>query len=255
MRAFVAFLKKEWLECVRSGKLLFLSLLFLLFGIMNPAVAKLTPWLLEFMAESMAESGMTVTAVEVNALTSWTQFFKNIPMALIAFVLLCGGIFTKEYSQGTLVLILTKGVSRVQVLLAKTLLLFSLWTVGYYACFAVTYGYNAYFWDNGIANRLLEAVFYWWLFGVFVVCLLIFFSSIFKDAGGVMLGTGGIVMACYLLGALPKIGSYLPTALTNSGALLAGGTEADLWKAALVCGALSLLCVASSVPILNRKQL
>ena len=74
MRAFVAFLKKEMLECLRSGKLLILGALFLGFGIMNPAVAKMTPWLLELMAEEMAESGMTVTAVTVDALTSWTQF-------------------------------------------------------------------------------------------------------------------------------------------------------------------------------------
>ena len=65
MRAFLAFMKKEWLEQIRSSRLIILTILFVLFGIMNPAIAKLTPWLFEVMAESLEESGMVVTTVEV----------------------------------------------------------------------------------------------------------------------------------------------------------------------------------------------
>ena len=97
MKSLIAFIKKEFTEQLRSGRLMILGLLFVLFGIMNPAVAKLTPWLLEAMADSMEESGMIITAVEVDAMTSWVQFFKNVPMALIAFVLITGNAFTKEY--------------------------------------------------------------------------------------------------------------------------------------------------------------
>ena len=82
MKSFLAFMKKEITEQIRSGKLTILAMLFILFGIMNPAVAKLTPWLLEVMADSMAESGMTVTVVSITAMDSWVQFFKNIPMQL-----------------------------------------------------------------------------------------------------------------------------------------------------------------------------
>ena len=82
MKSFIAFFKKEVLESVRSGKLAILGILFLLFGIMNPAIAKMIPWLLEIMSDYFAEAGMTVTEVTIDALTSWTQFFKNIPMAL-----------------------------------------------------------------------------------------------------------------------------------------------------------------------------
>ena len=110
MRSFIALVKKEFLESIRSRKLLILGLLFFLFGVMNPAIAKLTPWLMEITSESLASAGMTVGEVTVNALTSWTQFFKNIPMALIVFLLMCSGIFTKEYESGSLILILTKGV-------------------------------------------------------------------------------------------------------------------------------------------------
>ena len=71
MKAFLAFTKKELLEQLRSGRIILLGFLFVLLGIMNPAVAKLTPWLLEMLAASLAESGMTVTQTTVTAMDSW----------------------------------------------------------------------------------------------------------------------------------------------------------------------------------------
>ena len=163
MRSLIAFTKKEWMEQRRSGKLLFLIILFIVFGIMNPAIAKLTPWLMEMFADSLAQSGMTVTDVTVTAMDSWVQFFKNIPMALIAFVLLEGSIFTKEYQAGTLILSLTKGLPRKTVVISKAIILALFWTVGYWLCFGITYGYNAYFWDNSVAQNLLFSCICWWL--------------------------------------------------------------------------------------------
>lgn len=189
MKSFIAFLKKEVFECIRSGELTFFCILFLIFGIMNPAIAKLTPWMLETLSDSLAEQGMMVTEVTVNALTSWTQFFKNIPIALIVFVFLYSGIFTKEYETNTLILILTKGLSRYKVVFAKFFVMFTMWTIGYLLCFAVTYGYNAFFWDNSIAVGLLPAMVHWWLFGVWIIGLIVLFSVLVKSYTGVLLGT------------------------------------------------------------------
>ena len=147
MKSTFAFIKKECLEQVRSGGLLITLGIFVVFGIMNPAVAKLTPWLLELMADSLAESGMTVTEVNITAMDSWVQFFKNIPMALIASVLLEGAIFTREYAVGTLVLSLTKGLERYKVVISKWLIMSSVWSVGYALCYGITYVYNDYFWE------------------------------------------------------------------------------------------------------------
>ena len=97
MRALFAFTKKEITEQLRTGKLAVLCILFALFGVMNPAVAKLTPFMMEMLAETMAESGLVITEVKVSALDSWVQFFKNIPIALIVFILMEGSIFTREY--------------------------------------------------------------------------------------------------------------------------------------------------------------
>ncbi len=256
MRSFIAFLKKEFLESWRTCKLLILAILFFVFGIMNPAVAKLTPWLMEFLSEELAESGMAMTSVAVDALTSWTQFFKNIPMALIVFVCLYGNIFTREYSKETLILILTKGMARHKIVLAKTLLLLSVWTVGYWLCFVITHLCNAYFWDNSIAQSLVPAGVYWWLFGVFVLALMIFFSVATSHFSGVLLGTGGVVLGFYLLSLIPKLTDYMPTTLMNGMSVLMGAVEAQkLLACAIITALASIGLIVSGIFIFNKKQL
>ena len=257
MRAFVAFFKKEMMEAFRSGKLLLLGILFLAFGVMNPAIAKITPWLMDLLSEEMAEIGMTVIEVQVDALTSWTQFFKNIPMALIAFVFIYGSVFTREYEKGTLVLVLTKGLARYKVVLAKTLATVLVWTLGYWLCFSVTYAYNAYFWDNSIAHHLLPAVLYWWIFGIFISAMIVFFSVLLDSYGGVLLATGGVVLASNLLEMIPKLADFVPTALMNGAGALIFNTKApsDYLIAFVIALAVSMACIAVSIPLFNKKQI
>lgn len=256
MKPLLAFVKKEYLEAARTGKLLILILLFVLFGIMNPAAAKLTPWMMEMLSDTIAESGLIVTNIQVDAMASWTQFFKNIPMALIAFVLIFSDLFTKEYKSGTLLLVLTKDLSRYEVVFAKTLLLLSLWTFCYGVCFAITYGYNAYFWDNGIVNNLFSSAAIWWLFGIWVVCLIVLFSSLLQNNTGVSLCTGGTVLLAYLLSLIPKVKVYSPTILMDTNSLLIGAESVDAYIKAVIIAAISgVICIAGSVPVMNKKQL
>ncbi len=150
-----------------------LAILFCLFGIMNPAIAKLTPWMLGLMSEQLAESGMIINDIEVNALTSWTQYFKNMPMALIIFIVLFSGVLTAEYQRGTLVNMVTKSLGRWKILTAKTAVLAVFWTGGCLLTFGITYVYNGYFWDNGIAHNLLFSVFGYYLAGLWLVSIIL----------------------------------------------------------------------------------
>ncbi|MDO5023057.1 MAG: ABC transporter permease subunit [Eubacteriales bacterium] len=255
MKSLLALMRKEHMEAIRTGKTMIIILLFVLFGVMSPAVAKLTPWVLEMLSDSMAESGFIVTNVQVDALTSWAQFFKNIPIALIAFVLIFSDIFTKEYKSGTLLLVITKGVSRYKVILAKTVLLLSIWTVGYWLCFTVTYVYNDYLWDNSIANNLFFSATMWWVFGLWVICLITLFSSLLNNNTGVSLCIGGTVLLAYLFGIIPKAKWYSPTILMDTNALLLGVEKIDAYiKTIVVTVFLCIVCVIIGIPIINKRQ-
>ena len=256
MRSLLAFIKKEFTEHLRCARLMITLALFVLLGIMNPAVAKLTPWLLEVMADSLAESGMTVTIVNVSALDSWVQFFKNMPIGLIAFVLLYGSVFTKEYSSGTLLLSLTKGFERYKVVVAKAVTLVIIWSLGYWLCYGITYFYNAYFWDNGVAHNLLFSALCWWLFGMLVISLITVCSTLSSSNTGVLLSIGIFVFGCSVVSAIPKAGKYLPTMLTDGNSLIYASLKAEDYIASLVITAvLTIVFFAISIPIFNKKHL
>lgn len=256
MKTLIPFIKKEIFEQVRSGRLLLLFILFILFGIMNPAIAKLTPWLLETLSDSLAQSGMTVTEVTVTSLDSWVQFFKNIPMGLIVFILLESSIFTKEYSSGTLIISLTKGLERYKVVLAKSFVLTSLWTVYYFTCFGITYFYNAYFWDNSVACSLMFSTACWWVFGMLIISLTVLFSVVFTSNSSVLAAVGGCAMLSYVIGFWPKAKAYVPTHLTDGNSLIYGISRPEEYFGVLVITlVLTVACFSISIPLFNKKHL
>ena len=127
MRSLLVFMKKEALAHLRSPKPFIMLATFVLIGVMNPLMTKITPLLFEI----LEESGMVIQGLTVSALESWAEFFANIPLALMAFILIEGNIFTKEYQSGTLVLALAKGLKRYKVIVANTVILIVLWSVCY----------------------------------------------------------------------------------------------------------------------------
>ncbi len=256
MNNILTFMKKEFTERMRTGRLLILTIVFILLGIMNPAVAKLTPWLLETMADSLAESGMTVSAITVDALTSWTQFFKNAPMGLIVFILMECTSFTREYDKGTLILPLTKGLRRSAVVTAKALVPVIMWTLLYWLSFGITYGYNAYYWDNSIAQQLLFPVVMWWICGILLISLFVMYSALFSSSSAVMTLTGGTVLVSYIASLFPAIAEYLPTALFGSHSMIFGnGSPADYTASLVITLLLTVAAFAFAIPAFNKKQL
>ena len=251
MRQFMAFFNKEMMEMVRSGKLLILTIVFVLFGIMNPAMAKLTPWIMEVSSEALAETGIMVTEVKVDALTSWTQYVKNVPVAMIIFILMFSGVLTMEYQKGTLINMVTKGI-----VLSKTIAIMLIWTILYWMCFGITYGYNAYFWDNGIANYLFFMAFCLYILEIWLISLMICMSVIVSSGSMATLLTGGVFGVLYLMGLLSEIKKYLPIQLMEAGGLLTGNGEIGNYQMALfVTGVLSLVNVVAGVWVFNRRNL
>ncbi len=242
------FLKKEFLDFFRSGKALTLTAVFVLFALLNPLITQLTPWLMETLKDELGGAGLVVGDMKVDASMSWMQFFKNASMSVIVFVFVLGGIFTNEYQSGTLVLVTTKGVKRSSVLLAKTILLLVVWTVEHWLGFWITYGYNALYWDNGVVENLLLKSFSWWLFGCWVVSLLLLCSVVFRNMSFVLLGVGGGVFISYMIGIVPVLTKFTPTYL------MTGSVEKIVYSV-VITTVLSVAAIVASIPIFNKKQL
>lgn len=73
---------------------------------------------------------------------------------------------------------------------------------------------------------------------------------------GVSLCIGGTVLLAYLLSIIPKAKWYSPTILMNTNSLLMGVEEIDAYiKAIVITVFLCIVCVAVSIPIINKRQL
>ena len=256
MRGMWAFFGKEWQTFFRTGRWLLVLVLGVIFGVLNPATAKLTPWLMSQMASSLESSGLIVTGYTVTAMDSWVQFFKNMPMATIVLLVLYSGLFTAEYSSGTLIPLLTKGLSRAGVVAAKTGFLLLVWS-GFYGLIAgLTYGYTAYYWDMSPVRHLAPALAGQWLAGVFLVCTLVFLSSFVSSAGQVMLGMGLVWGVMMLLSMWAEAAPWLPLYLTDGMTLLTGAADPADWNRAFaVTGAASLLLAAAAFPVTRFRRL
>lgn len=256
MKGFLAFFKKELFELSRSGKLMIFVFIFVLFGIMNPGVAKLTPWLLENSADTFADQGIIIGEITVTAKDSWAQFIKNTPMAMIITLIMFSNMFTGEYSKGTLIPMVTKGLSRNNIVISKTVVMLLIWSAGLWLCYGITYGYNAYYWDNSVADNLPFIGLCWWLMGAFLICFITLFSAMSSSAPQVMAGVGAVYALMFFAGMVGKIKKYLPTYILDSNSLMNAQTEpSDYTCAIIITVVLSAAALIAALPITHKRQL
>lgn len=253
MKAYFAFTKKEFCEMIRTYKLLIMSIVFIIIGIMNPLTAKLTPNILS----SFMPEGMSITITEPTAMDSWMQFYKNVPqMGLIVTVVVFSGIITNEYAKGTLINILTKGLSRKTVILAKFTAASVIWTLSYWICFSISFGYTKYFWWENTPNIFFSALCVW-IFGVFLVAVLILAGVVFKSNYMVLLMTGLFMVALFLVNIIPKFKEYNPlTLITDNMLLLKESVEISAFMWPIIISFLFIvISIVSAIYIFDKKQL
>jgi ABC-2 type transport system permease protein len=221
---------------------------------MNPVIAKITPQLLK----SFMPKGMNITITEPTAADSWAQFYKNIPqMGLIVLVIVFSGIMSHEFSRGTLVNMLTKGLSRSTVILSKLTMAASVWTISYAICFGVTYGYTLYFWGSDNVRNVFFSAFCLWLFGILLLATIILGGVLFRNSYGSLLFTGGLIVVLLLINIVPELKKYNPVKLASGNMDLINGSKtiSDFIAPAAVCSFLIVVFIEAAIKLFNKKQI
>ena len=255
MKAFIAFTKKEFMENLRTHRLVILAAAFILLGIMSPLLAKLLPELLGGMDMG---GGVILNLPESTAMDSWAQFFKNVgQMGMLALIITFCGIMGSEFGRGTLVNLLTKGLRRRTVILSKFLSASVLWLGSYLLCLAVCYAYTAYYWPAAGLTHAFPAFLAPWMFGEFIIALLIIGGTVFKNTYGSLLTCGGVIVILNLLNIIPKAQRYNPIILSGDTLYLLDAQKGmeDFIPAAAICAVATILLVTASVAIFNKKQI
>ncbi len=253
MRAFFAFGKKEILEYIRTYKLLVVSTVFLLLGLLNPVTAKLMPSILG----SVMPEGLTLSLPEPGAIDSWTQFYKNMTgIQLILFIILFSGSLPNELSGGTLINLLTKGLARPTVLWAKLASITAVWSLCYLLAFGATYGYTLYLLPGELSNVGLAA-FGMWLFGILLIAVMLLGGVLFANVYGSLLLTGGFVALMMLANFVPGLRACNPYRLASDNVSLLTGAAAasELTVPIMVSCALSGVSMAGALTAFRAKRL
>lgn len=254
MTAFRAFFKKELLESHRTYKVWIILIVFLIFGIMSPLTAKLMPVLFE----QFLPAGVVLEIPTPTAIDSWLQFYKTLSqMGIVLFVILFCTTLSAELSKGTLILMLTKGLSRKTVIWSKAAAISLIWTVGYALAFCTTFVYTNYFWDMSIVHHPFFSAFCLWLFGIFIIAVFILGNVLTNFTFMPMLFSGVVFVLLLFLNAFEKSQVYNPIRLATRNVELLTGTIAKEDFTIAIWFTIFSICIMlfSSVAIFNKRQL
>ena len=254
MSGFIAFTKKEIVEQIRTYKAFILLAVFFIFGMMSPLTAKLLPDIFA----NMSIEGMKIIIPPPTYIDAYTQFFKNTTqMGIIVVLLVFSGIIAQEVSKGTLINVLSKGLSRNAVIFAKYFTSVLVWTVSYTLAALTTFGYTVLLFGSHSTENLLFSLFCLWLFGAFVLAVILLSGTLVNGNYGGLLVTAVILGGFLILNALPKFSKFNPFRLTsNNVALLTNSVKiSDEITAVIITVILTAVCLAATLIMFNKKKL
>jgi len=253
MKAFSAFLKKEFLEGARTYKTFIIIAVFVIFGIISPITAKLIPLIFE-----MVQMEGFITIPDPTALDSYGQFFKNVgQLGLIVFVIVYMGMLNAEISKGTLIIGITRGLARKSVIIAKYLSAVTVWTASLSLSAFITFLYTEYLFSHDVVSNLLMSFFCMWLFGALLLAVLMFASVISSGNFAPLLITGAFSVTLTILELFPKLQRYNPIRLSvDNIIMLTNGYDLSTLTVPLILSAVMIVgLVSASIMLFDKKQL
>lgn len=254
MKGYRAFVKKEWMESLRTYRALLLPAVFFLFGMMSPLAAKLMPDIFS----GMNMEGVTITVPTPTAIDAYAQLFKNLTqMGIVVLLLVFSGMLSGEIAKGTLIPILTKGLSRNTVILAKYTVSLALWTVSLAVSCASAYGYTSYLFRNAQVEHLLFSVFCLWLFGALLLAFILLAGALVRGGFGGLILTAAFIGILLLANLFPAAEKWNPVSLAAKNMQIIAGTVAvgAMMPAVCLTLAAAVLCLVLSMAVFRKTIL
>lgn len=244
--------QKELLELVRSFKLLWVPLVFILLGIMQPVSMYYMPLILE-KAGNMPEGAVIEIPMPTGAevLSQTLQQFGT--LGLLVLVLAGMGMVSGERNSGAAALILVKPVSSLSYIASKwTSLLLLAWG-SLIAGYLSSWYYTSLLIGEVEASRVLGSLLAYGLWLTFALTLTLLFSTLLRSPAAAAFSALGVSAALSLLaGVFPKQAGWLPGSLSGFAYRIAstGSAGSDRFGWSLACTAVLIagsLILASQI--------
>lgn len=224
IRLFVM-IQKELLELVRSFKLIWVPLVFLLLGIMQPVSSYYMPVILK-QAGNLPEGAV----IDIPLPSAPSVMAGTLPqfgtMGLLILALVFMGAVSSERNSGAASLILVKPVTIASFILSKwSAMLILAWgslTLGY----AGAWYYTELLIGSVPPKQVISSVLIYGLWISVVMSFTLMFSTLLRSPAGAAFSSLGLAALLSLLASLlPKQAGWSPGALGGFATMLAAGAE------------------------------
>jgi ABC-2 type transport system permease protein len=249
-------LRKEFLEQWRSYRLLIVAVVLVFFGLSSPLLARYTPELLK-LAIPPDQAGQLLALFPTPTVADAVgQYVKNLSQfGILLALLMTMGTVAQEKDKGTAALMLVKPMPRGIFLLAKFVALGLIFAVSILLAAIACYYYTLLLFGplNLTAWLALNALL---LLMVLVYVALTLLCSTLTSSQVVAAGLAfGLLIVVSGIGALPKVGDYLPGRLTAWGTALVLGAGGTWWPALWVSLGLIVVALLGAWLIFERQEL
>jgi ABC-2 type transport system permease protein len=250
MIGFRILLRKELLEQWRTWRLLVVAIIFAIFGIGSPILARYTPELVRALAgDQLAVAIPTPTVAD-----AVIQFLKNLGQTgIFAAILLAMGSVAVEKERGTAAMLLTKPLSRGAFLAAKLAAIGATLLAGTVVAGIGAYAYTALLFSAPPVGGYAAMCVLLFL-SLFGYASLTFLGSTLTRSALAAAGIGiGAMVVLAVLSALPTIGTWAPGNLDGPARALALGTPVDGLIPPLIT-TIALVAVAYAAALLSFRR-
>lgn len=252
MTGFVPMLGKEFTEILRTWRIWLVGILFVAFAVADPVIAKFTPEILG----SVVGDQLPIELPAATYLDAYGQWIKDLSQLLLVVVLVvAAGTVAAEANSGTLIMPLTKPISRSGFVLAKLAAVLSLVTVALAVATGAVCLVTGLVFDDVDYAPIWRAVGVWWVFAIMLIAATVAASCLVSNTIAAF-GIGfGVFIAFSVVSVWQPARAYSPAGLPEVMGLLGRGEPAD---AAWPVGTALLLAaafVAVAVLAFRRREL
>lgn len=245
--------KKELREQRRTHRLLIILAGFALIGLLSPLIARYTPLLLRSIPDVPA--GLAALIPDPTVKDVVDQYIKNFSqIGLLLVIVLSMGLIAQEKERGTIAMLFTKPVRRWGFVLGKWLASLAGLLIGLLLAAAGCLLYTYILFEslpvvNFLALNALLAVF----LGVYLT-LALAGSALARSQSMAAGAAFGLVVLMLILGAIPRLGEYMPGQLLAWGWALVMGEQFSAWPALVVSLGLIGLSLLGACLYLEREE-
>ncbi|HXC77440.1 MAG TPA: ABC transporter permease subunit [Candidatus Acidoferrum sp.] len=252
MRGYAVLLRKEVTEQWRTRRLPVVAVIFLLFGLASPVLAKYTPDIVKLAASSIDIHVPTPTIKDAVA-----QLIKNLSeIGVLTAILLAMGSVAGEKESGTAAFVLVKPVNRFAFLTAKFSGVAMTMAVAVLVCGLAAYLYTDLLFAPlnvlGFASACLVI-----LLGLLEIAAVTFLGSTLVRSSIPAAGIGIVALVVAgVVASLPNIGHFTPLGLNDLASALALQQTATGWNLPVIVNAgFVVVALAASWLVFRRQEI